>query len=303
MELRHLRYFVAVAEELHFGRAARRLAVSQPPLSMAVKDLEDELGVRLFERSSRSVRLTVPGQEFVQRARDVLGRADAAVQDARRAGRGELGRVVVGYSTAATYDVLAEVLTAFRLEHPRVALQLLEMKSLDQVAALEAHAIDVGFACMPVAAGELRVVTLREEPLVVAMPKRHPLARRPAIAPRELLGHAAVVANPAIEPGWANRATAALAAAGVVLRVVQEADSKLAVLSLVASGLGFSVLAASTAKLGRAGVVFRPLQLKTHLRLSLLLRREETNPALEPFVAIAIAACRRGKSGDPRGVT
>jgi len=296
MELRHLRYFLAVAEELHFGRAAKRLAVSQPPLSMAVKDLEAELGISLFERSSRRVRLTAPGREFVDRARDVLSRAEAAVVDAKRAARGELGRLVVGYSTAATYDVLAPVLASFRKASPGVALGLVEMRSEEQVKALHERAIDVGFACMPVAAAGLSAVTLRTEPLVVALPKDHPLARRASLSPADLNGAKAVVARASIEPGWANQATAALAREGAVLDVTQEADTKLAVLSLVAAGLGLSVLAASTERIGRAGVVWRPLRLKTRLRLALLRRPEDENPALSSFAGAALALCRKERA-------
>src|SRR3954453_15892050 len=178
MELRHLRYFVAVAEELHFGRAARRLQLAQPPLSRQIQGLEQELGVRLLERTKRHVELTPAGKVFLEHARKLLTEADHAVAAARRAARGEIGRLAIGFVGAATYSALPELLRVFHTRFPDVELVLYEMTSAHQHDALREGRIEVGFVRPAIPDDTLARRVARGEPLVAALPAGHRLARR-----------------------------------------------------------------------------------------------------------------------------
>ena len=201
MELRHLRYFVAVAEELSFSAAARRLHVAQPPLSVQVKQLEEELGTRLFERTSRRVRLTPAGELFLARATTILREAATAVREVQRAGRGELGSLRLSFSgTTLTYDpLLPEVLRRYRAAHPEVNLTLHEQRAGQQIEDLRAGRMDAGFlglARTDTAAnargGELAVEVLLREALFAVLPDGHPLAKRRRVTRRQLQGEALV---------------------------------------------------------------------------------------------------------------
>ncbi len=193
MELRALRYFVTLADELHFGRAARRLAMTQPPLSQAIMNLERELGVRLLERTQRRVALTHAGATFLEEAKATLARAASAVELAQRAQRGEVGRLAVGYLAATAYTLLPLVLRDFARDFPGVKLGLRELTLPEQHAALLKGDIQVGLLRPPVAEAELASETILAERFVLALPSRHPLcalrrvpAARRARAPRGL---------------------------------------------------------------------------------------------------------------------
>ncbi|AKV01891.1 LysR family transcriptional regulator YnfL [Labilithrix luteola] len=286
MELRHLRYFVAVAEELHFGRAAKRLRISQPPLSAQIRDLEDEVGARLFERGTRNVDLTAAGRAFFGRAKDLLARAEAAKSEANDIGRGELGAISIGYTTTAMYELLPRVLTAFRAERTRIGITLAEMPSRALAGALDEGRIDVGFACLPTELGHHVARVVDEDRMVIALPERHPLARRAKLRLRDLETLEMVGVRPTIEPGWAKACEVALANAGVFPKILQEADTKLALLGLVAAGLGAAVVSSSLATLARTGVVFRPIQGdKTRLALGML-SRKTNGPLVKQFMRV-----------------
>lgn len=261
MELRHLRSFVAVAEELHFGRAARRLHLSQPPLSMQIKKLEDELGVTLFARTRRKVVLTEAGGALLGRARHLLAEAARAEEEVQRIGKGESGTLAVGYTPTATYEILPLAVRAFSAVHPDVRLDLREMRSPEQADALREGRIEIGLACGPlaVAIDELTVETLVVEDLVAVVPSRHPLARRATIPVRALADEPFVLVRPDVEPAWADASTRALRRAGVAPRVAQTTDSKLSLLGLVAAGVGVSVVSRSMRRIRREGVAFVPL--------------------------------------------
>ncbi|MBV9229224.1 MAG: LysR family transcriptional regulator, partial [Chloroflexi bacterium] len=176
MELRHLHYFIAVAEELHFGKAAERLQMAQPPLSQQIRQLEDELGVQLFYRTKRHVQLTEAGHVFLQEARQTLIQAEQAIVAARRAGRGELGRLAIGFVGSATSDILPTLIRGFQERYPEVELLLRELTTAQQVRALQDGRIHVGILRPPVHDDTLRIETLFKEPLIVALPERHPLS-------------------------------------------------------------------------------------------------------------------------------
>src|SRR3954468_3270611 len=271
MEHRLLASFVVLAEELHFGRAARRLHISQPPLSLQIQKLESELGVRLFVRTNRRVALTEAGGVLLARARYLLGEHDRARDEVRRVARGEAGVLAVGYTQTATYDVLPAVVPEFVRSYPDVKLELRELSSPLQVDALREGRIELGIACLPVDAGELVAHTLLLERPGVIMPKHPRFARRKSVPASLLRGEPFVLVDREVEPGWAYGCDAALKNAGIALRIVQETDSKIALLGLIAAGMGVSIASASIGALGRAGVALRPLTgLRFQFRLGVL---------------------------------
>jgi DNA-binding transcriptional LysR family regulator len=182
MELRHLRAFVAVAEELHFGHAAARLQISQSPLSQSIRALEAELGIELLERTTRRVRLLPAGEAFLPRARESLAAATAAIEDARAVAAGELGRLAVGFTGSMTYALLPVLAKALRARLPRLQLELRgELLTPDQVERLVDGRLDLGFLRPPLQHAGLAVEPVGAEPLVAALPHRHPLARQKTV--------------------------------------------------------------------------------------------------------------------------
>ena len=187
MELRHLRYFVAVAEERHFGRAAARLHIAQPPLSQQIRRLEAELGEPLLYRTTRSVELSPAGEVLLERSREILAAVDAAVDDARRAARGEYGRLAIGFTGSSTYEMLPSLAAALRRELPGVVLDLRgELLTPAQVARLLDGTLDLGLLRPPVHERDLDTEVLRSEPLIAVLPESHPLADSDAVPLEQL---------------------------------------------------------------------------------------------------------------------
>src|SRR5690606_17056172 len=259
LEPRLLRSFIAVAEELHFGRAARRLHLSQPPLSMQIKKLEELLGTQLFERDRRHVELTEAGTFLLQRARYLLGEAGRTCRDVRLIGDGAAGVLPVGYTTTATYEVLPELVSVYRRRHPNVELELVELQSGAMPDALRSRRIEVGIACGPLTPPDLSELVLVRERVVVAVGIQHPLARRKRLGWRDLDGQAFILVRPDIEPAWAAACSGALRRERIAYSVAQRTDSKLAMLGLVAAGLGVSLVSQSMRQLRRVGVRYLPL--------------------------------------------
>ena len=269
-EIWQLRYFVAVAEKLHFGRAAAALHISQPPLSRAIRALEARLGVTLFERSRRRVELTGEGVRLLDEARRTLGQLERAVQALRGMASGETGRLRIGFVSLADYGVLPGLLKAFKSAHRGVALALREMLSPDQAQALAARELDFGLLLPPVA-GELEHLVVQRERFVAALPSGHRLAEgRGRLAMSALAGEPFVMVPREIAPGLYDIVTGLAARAGISLDVEQEAIQMQTVVSLVSSGLGAAIVPASVANLGRRGVVYRELA-DSHPRLDLWL--------------------------------
>jgi DNA-binding transcriptional LysR family regulator len=258
-EPRLLRAFVAVAEELHFGRAARRLHISQPPLSMQIRRLERQLEAQLFERDRRHVALTEAGTFLLERARHLLAEAERARLEVRRIAQGESGVLAIGYTPTAVYELLPQLIPAFTRARPDVRLELLELRSADQPDALREKRIEIGFACGPLIQPDLHQRVLVRERLLAAVPSQHALARRHRISVAALAPEPIVLVRRDVEPIWADACSAAIARAGHTLRVVQETDTKLALLGLVAAGIGLSPVSSSMLNQGRRGVVFRAL--------------------------------------------
>lgn len=269
-ELRQLRHFIAVAQHLHFGRAAAALHMSQPPLSRSIQDLEARLGATLLARSRRKVALTPEGARFLEEAQRVLAQLERAVLEVGSMAAGAGGRLRLGFVSLADFGVLPGLLKAFKASHPGVALALREMLSPDQALALAAGELDFGLLLPPVT-GDLEHLVVQRERFVVALPARHALARaRGRISMRQLSGEAFVMAPRDIAPGLHDIVALLTARAGFSPRVAQEAIQMQTVVSLVSSGLGIAVVPSSVANLGRQGVAYREIA-DAHQRLDLWL--------------------------------
>ncbi len=290
MELRHLRYFLCVAEEMHFGRAALRLGISQPPLSQQIRALEEELGVRLFERTSRRVRLTEAGHLFEPEARATLTQAERAIEIARRAERGELGKLALGFTVSGPFAApVAGALYQFRQQHPQVDLSLHEMGRDAQIEAVRSGQIDMGivrdFLPPPLPAGMVAHCLVTED-MVLALREDHPLALRPE-PPRiaDLAEEPMIFYAPANGVGFTDHFLTLCEAAGFAPRVAHEADSLAALLGLVAAGFGGTVLARSLARLQVDRVVHRPFDVPIVSSLWLI-HPERLSPTGRAFRAL-----------------
>jgi DNA-binding transcriptional LysR family regulator len=294
MELRHLRYFITVAEELHFGRAAQRLHMSQPPLSMQIRTLEEELGVTLLKRTQRHVSLTQAGQSFLQEARQTLARLDQAVQVARRVGRGEIGELVLGFISVADYNVLPVVLREFRRRYPLVHLALRESTTDAQIRDLVAGNIDVGFVLPPVNDPAIETRLILREPLIAALPERHPLARKPGKLDLVKLNGAPFILFPRTNaPGLYDDIVSCCRTSGFSPLVAQEAIQMQTIVSLVSAELGVALIPASLTHLRRTGVTYKELKQSTpQTEIHLAWRRGDERPALRVFIDLAVKAAR-----------
>lgn len=305
MELRHLRYFAAVAEELHFGRAARKLHISQPPLSMQIRALEAELGVKLLNRTRRHVSLTRAGTVFLQDAQQILERSEQAVLTARRAERGEIGELAIGFISVADYNLLPLVLREFRRQYPLVTLSLKESTTDTQIADLLDSRIDVGFLLPPVNEPAIESTPVLREPLIVALPERHPLARRRGAIPLGLLADAPFIITPRhMAPGLYDDIVSFCHAAGFSPQIAQEAIQMQTVVSLVSAEMGVALIPRSLQNLQRTGVIYKPLKDTSPMsEIHLAWRRNDKLPALQLFLQLArdIAATNVAKT--PRKAT
>jgi DNA-binding transcriptional LysR family regulator len=295
MELRHLRYFVTVAEELHFGRAAARLHLSQPPLSMQIKALEEELGTRLLARTQRKVELTAAGAVFLKEARDILARVEQAATMARRAARGETGELAVGFVTIADYNVLPTALSAFRARNPGIALSLREATTDVQLRDLAEERLDVGFVLSPVNDERLALLPLLREPLVAALPQQHALASGRGPLALHRLSDAPFILFPRhMAPGLYDDIVSFCRRSGFSPRVEQEAVQMQTIVSLVSAGLGVALIPASMLNLGRTGVVYRKLRETSPLtEIALAWRARDARPALARFLEAVRAVVKR----------
>jgi len=304
MELRHLRYFVAVAEELNFGRAAERLRIAQPPLSRQIRDLEREVGAALFERVPRGVELTPAGRAFLPEARLTLAQAERAQRSAQRAAQGETGRLRVGFVEAATHSgILPDVLSFFRAHLPSVGLSLFELDPLRQAEAFQDGRIDVGILHSPPldAARWLRVEPIYAEPVILALPKTHALAGRSRIALASLADESFVSVPRIVAPEMYDDMVASCRRAGFSPRIVQEAAGWHTLASLVSAGVGVGVVPRSIAEFQQPGVVYRGVRaLDVEMTLVAVWKRSERSPVRERFVTAlkAVAGARtRGARG------
>lgn len=293
-DFRQLRYFVAVAEELSFTRAALRLHLSQPPLSQQIKALEQDLGVRLLERSKRHVSLTEPGRVFLEQARQILAKADEARSQVTTAAAGYSGHLRLAYTVSVSFHpALPRVLLRYGQLAPKVGLTLNEMYTEPQFAALLAGEIDAGFVRAEPEhlqdARSLRLSVIDREPLLLAMPAGHRLAGRSGLSLTEVAGDAFVTQPRAMAATLHDRLTALAQQAGFQPVIVQHAQQINGLLALVAAGLGLALVPASMRAVRLPGVVYVPLEdPDAFLLLAVACRANDPSPALQQFFATVL---------------
>ncbi|GHO45832.1 LysR family transcriptional regulator [Ktedonospora formicarum] len=288
MELRHLQYFIALAEELHFGRAAARLMLAQPSLSQQIKQLEDEMGFPLLRRTRRSVELTEAGSAFLEEARKILAEVQEAKRVALRAYRGDVGQLVVGYISSSTYDLLPRMLHAYRERYPHVEVVLRELTTPDQIRALEEERIHIGLMRLPISAPMVKVEVVRREPVVCVLPEAHPLAAHERVSVASLEHEPFVLQSNQRAAGYYIQIMKLCLAAGFSPNVVQEVTEMHAIVGLVAAGMGVSLVPLSTKNIRSRGVVYRELEgdvLMTEMALGWL--RDPHSAVVKNFLAVA----------------
>ncbi|KVZ89736.1 LysR family transcriptional regulator [Burkholderia ubonensis] len=264
MELKQLRAFVTLAEELHFGRAAQRLFIVQSALSMQIKALEAALDARLFERDRHKVELSDTGRLFLPEARATLQQAARAEQIVRLASCGEIGTLRIAFVSSVLPVLLPALLREMRARYPLITLELKDMPTPDQVAALRDRRIDFGMIRLPAAYAGIDTRVVLEEGFIVALPLEHPLAARDAIAPADLRGHPAFVLARRYAPGFHDDMLLALSRAGTTLEIAQEFGEFTTMLALVAAGMGIGLIPAEAASARPPNVLARPLDLGGH---------------------------------------
>jgi len=287
-DLNQLRCFVTVAEELHFGRAAARLNMTQPPLSRQIQVLEHIIDATLLERTSRSVRLTPAGRSFLPEARRILKLAESASQVARRIALGKTGSLKIGYTAAAAYGFLPDLIAACRARLPEVDFSLKEMVSGEQLEALATGQIDAGLLRPPIARPEFATKRVVAEPLLAAIPKKHPLASAEAIAIKDFDDQPFVMYSPYESRYFHDLVVALFTRADVLPRYVQHVGQIHSILAMVRAGLGVAIVPAAAASLRIADVRLRPLKLRTQTSVELFMvwRRDYENPLLPTLVEI-----------------
>jgi DNA-binding transcriptional LysR family regulator len=287
MELRHLKYFVAVAEALHFGRAAKKLNIAQPPLSQQIMDLEEELGIKLFDRSKRKIQMTAAGSHFLKEAKQVLLHVEQAAETARRIHGGKAGHLVVGFVGSVIHTFLPEGLRLFRERFPEVELELHEMNTIEQMESLRAKRIDVGFLYTGAQDPMLASRTLTLAPLLAVLHNNHPLAGRKSVHIRQL-AHEHFIANTrSSEPIVRDAFISLCHSAGFSPRIAQEAGQVQTVLGLVASGMGACLLPDFIKNIRRPGVQYVPLSgSPPEVTLSVVWHTDNTSVLVKSFVNV-----------------
>jgi DNA-binding transcriptional LysR family regulator len=301
VELRQLRYFVAVAEELHFRRAAERLHISQPPLSQQIRALEEELGFALLVRTRRRVELTPAGAAFLRDARAILLELDGAVAGARRIDAGQTGRLRINFVGSALFSIVPGTVERFRLSRSGVALELRERATVDQLRAVRAGSADVGLVRPPIEDDdELRVETVLRERTVAALPAGHPLAALRRVPLRRLAAEPLVLFPRDQAPGFHDLLIGALAGAGGARagapQIIQYAPEMLTIIGLVAAGTGVSLVPASVARLALDGVAYRPVAGAPLSELVAVTRAGDDSALVRAFVYEASASASAADS-------
>jgi DNA-binding transcriptional LysR family regulator len=291
MELRHIRYFLVLAEELHFHRAAQRLSITQPALSIQIRDLERDVGVPLLARTNRQVQLTEAGRAFQEGARLVINQVDRSVHDARRAGHGEIGELGLGFVGSAAYAVLPALLRAFRQAFPGVTLRLASMTTKEQLAALAERRLDLGLLRLPINDSTLSWRRVTSEPLVAVLPSTHPLANVARLSLGTLATEHFILYPRADSPAIRDAIVSLCRKEGFSPTIVQESGEMQTILGLVAGGIGVALVIAPEGYRSFGDVVFKPL-VEEHAAprwdMALAWRRDrEQLPVVQAFLSVS----------------
>ncbi|NPC94386.1 LysR family transcriptional regulator [Bacillus sp. WMMC1349] len=289
MELRHLRYFIVVAEELHFGKAALRLKMTQPPLSQQIKQLESEIGVTLLKRSKRTVKLTSAGSVFLNQIKEGLSQIDQAVDMAQRTARGELGKLVIGFVGSATYEIMPPIIREYRKKYPDVKIDLRELSTLDQTKALLNGHIDIGVLHPPLKYNELKTYTVKRSHCVLVLPKHHPLTKKSRIKLRDLEGEGLVAIAKEAWPSLYTDFELTCKKAGFIPNIAQEATEYQMVIGLVSAGMGIALVPTPTHQLFKIDVVYKEIEdLPIYAEWVAAYRQDNRNPALKHFLDVSV---------------
>ncbi|HEY9625592.1 MAG TPA: LysR family transcriptional regulator [Crinalium sp.] len=285
MELRQLRYFITVAEVLHFGRAAEALHLSQPALSKQIQALEDSLGVQLLERTKHWVRLTIAGQKFLETAHRILQEVEQGIQATRQIADGEMGRLKIGFTEATLFSLAPDIIKTYREHYPQVELIVTSGGTEAHVDALRTHQIDVGFVYLPIREPSLAIRPLFEEAYVAALPASHRLTRQKQIALSSLTNEPLIFYPRSLAPVLYANFIKSCEQAGFVPNVVQEAELAQTRLGLAAAGVGITFVLSKMQSLNAKGVVYRPIigEFPT-LKLALAWRQDESSPVVHEFL-------------------
>lgn len=287
MELRHLRYFIAVAEERHIGRAATRLHISQPPLTRQIQQLEEELDVQLFTRTPRGMDLTPAGELLLEEARNIRSIVEQAAERTQRAGQGKLGRLDIGIFGSAILDTIPAMLLAFRREFPDVKVILHNMSKDAQIAALRQRRIDIGFNRFIEPADDIANEIVLTERILVALNDNHPLAQLEAV-PFQILNDNPVIVFPTgPRPSFIDKVMNMCHQKGFTPQIAQEVGNTLTGVALVASNFGVCVVPESASKLALPGVVYRPVldpPDDSGVDLNCIYRMDDSSPLLMSFL-------------------
>ncbi|NOD93168.1 LysR family transcriptional regulator [Ruegeria sp. HKCCD4884] len=294
MELRRLRYFVAVAEELHFGRAAERLDMAQPPLSRQIAQLEKDLDVKLFDRSRAQIRLTPAGDVLLDRTRVILDQLESTFREVTRIGQGSAGRLRIAFVGSASHGVLPTIIKSYRSHYPDVDLALSAMNNADLERALVQREIDIAVARPSLKGEEFRSVELHREPLVLAMPDNSALNNAAKIALGDLAGQTFILYPRRPRPSFADHVLGVLAEEGITPAETIFAQDYQTAISLVSVGVGLSVVPESVSTTQRPGVFYRAYQgFNPGTGLSAHARRDNTKPHVLNFFRIVETYTRK----------
>lgn len=293
-DLRQLRYFIALAETLHFGRAAERLYITQPSLSRQLAELEAELGTPLLLRTSRSVALTPAGRSFYQHAREVLAALDLAVRSSRAVGRGEAGELRLAFTMCAAWNLLPRLLRHYHQQCPAVEVHLQEIVPRDLEQALASGSVDLGVSFPAASGSRLHYRRLLDEGLCVVLPAEHPLAQREEVAVAALAGENFISFPASTAPALHAAVSGHCRAHGFEPRVRLEPHLQQTIVNLVAEGLGVALVPDSMRRMQLPGAVFRPLQAPPRVEQGLFWSEHNDNPCIADFLACAADALAGG---------
>jgi DNA-binding transcriptional LysR family regulator len=287
MELRQLKYFIAVAEELHFGRAAESLHLSQPALSKQIQALEDSLKIQLLERTKHYCQLTMAGKKFLETARKIVQDIEEGIQITKQVADGQRGRVRVGFTEATLFSIAPNILQTYREHYPQVELILTSAGTETNVEALRTHRIDAGFVYLPIREPSLTVYPLYEETYLAALPSSHRLARQKQISLPSLANEPLIFYPRSLAPIFFAHFIQCCERAGFLPNIVQEAELGQTRLGLVSAGVGISFVLSPLQNLSAKKVVYRPLidNFPT-LKLALAWRGNESSPVVREFIEI-----------------
>jgi DNA-binding transcriptional LysR family regulator len=287
MEFRQLRYFITVAQELHFGRAADRLQITQPALSKQIASLEKELGVQLLSRTKRAVKITPAGQEFFEQAQQLLRQAEAAIQMTQKIDRGEVGKLTIGFTETAAHTILPQLVRDFRQDYPNVEIIPIGMATEAQVTALNQHKIDLAFLHPPIDERGIELYPILEETFIAVLPPQHSLLEYDRI-PLKAFANEPLIIHPRQEgPILYDGFVRACHEAGFQPKIIQESLSLQTRVCLVATGMGITFVSSQLQFLVGSKVVCRPLEkCPVHLKLAAAWRQNASNPPLRELLKI-----------------